>query len=134
MAIHIDELLSRFEYVKPNGKDKWMCRCSAHNDRGPSLSIRLLPDGRILIWCFAGCGAADILAAIGLSLRDLYPDGALDHHMRGIRSHNKDASYYRTVLAIADADRAAGKKLTTEDLEIERDAFLQLRRLQPTNR
>ena len=24
--------------------------------------------------CFAGCGASDILATIGLSLRDLFPD------------------------------------------------------------
>jgi hypothetical protein len=31
-------------------------------------------DGRALLHCFAGCGAADVLAAVGLSLADLFPE------------------------------------------------------------
>ena len=44
----------------PNGG---LCRCPAHDDRRPSLSIR--PGRtRLLLHCFAGCRAADILRAL----------------------------------------------------------------------
>lgn len=40
-----------------------MCRCPAHDDRNPSLSVR--PGRtRLLLHCFAGCEAADILRAL----------------------------------------------------------------------
>lgn len=40
-----------------------MCRCPAHDDRTPSLSVR--PGRtRLLLHCFAGCGAQDILRAL----------------------------------------------------------------------
>ncbi len=40
-----------------------MCRCPAHADRTPSLSIRQ-GDRGILVTCHAGCEAADVLRAI----------------------------------------------------------------------
>lgn len=40
-----------------------MCRCPAHNDRTPSLSIRQ-GDRAILVTCFAGCRNEDVLRAI----------------------------------------------------------------------
>jgi hypothetical protein len=68
-------LLSRFESVR--GKHpKWIARCPAHEDRSPSLSVKALDDGRVLVHCFAGCGAADVMAAVGLTLAALYPKGA----------------------------------------------------------
>lgn len=40
-----------------------MCRCPAHADRRPSLSIR--PGrSRLLLHCFAGCSATEILSAL----------------------------------------------------------------------
>lgn len=41
-----------------------LCRCPAHDDRTPSLSVRL-GRRRLLFHCFAGCDAASILAALG---------------------------------------------------------------------
>jgi putative DNA primase/helicase len=41
-----------------------MCRCPAHDDRTPSLSVRL-GRSRLLLHCFAGCRASDILRALG---------------------------------------------------------------------
>ena len=55
-----------------SGND-WMCRCPAHDDRSPSLSIRELSDGCVLIKCWAGCGAQSIVEAVGLVLADLFP-------------------------------------------------------------
>ena len=49
-------------------------RCPGHRDKTPSLSVRELPDGRVLVHDFAGCDVHDILAAVGLSLRDLFPE------------------------------------------------------------
>lgn len=40
-----------------------MCRCPAHDDRTPSLSIRL-GRRRLLLHCFAGCSASDILREV----------------------------------------------------------------------
>ena len=40
-----------------------LCRCPAHDDRSPSLSVR--PGrSRLLLHCFAGCDAAGILRAL----------------------------------------------------------------------
>ena len=39
---------------------KAMCRCPAHADKTPSLSIRQ-GDRGLLVTCFAGCDAGDIL-------------------------------------------------------------------------
>lgn len=71
----VEILLSRLENPKRSGQSVWMAKCCAHDDRSPSLSIRELDDGRVLIHCFAGCGAADVMTAVGLTLADLFPDG-----------------------------------------------------------
>lgn len=39
------------------------CRCPAHEDRDPSLSVRQGHDG-ILVHCFAGCDPGDVLREI----------------------------------------------------------------------
>lgn len=55
------ELVERLRgHWSPSGG---MCRCPAHQDRRPSLSIRA-GRTRILLHCFAGCEAADILRAL----------------------------------------------------------------------
>jgi len=69
-----DKLLNRLDGLRDNGRGRWMARCPAHDDRSPSLSIRETDDGIILLRCFAGCSAADMLAAVGLELRDLFPE------------------------------------------------------------
>ncbi len=65
--------LSRLDGVKTNGSFKWLARCPAHNDRSPSLAIKLVDD-RILIHCFAGCSVHAVLDAVGLDMADLFPD------------------------------------------------------------
>jgi hypothetical protein len=42
----------------------WLCRCPAHDDKGPSLSVADGPDGKLLLNCFAGCSFAEIRAAL----------------------------------------------------------------------
>jgi hypothetical protein len=68
-----ENLLQRLERVKKTGADKWIARCPAHDDKAPSLAIRELDDGRVLLHCFAGCGAAEVLDALDMDFSELYP-------------------------------------------------------------
>src|SRR5713101_909594 len=54
----------------------WKACCPAHADREPSLSIGLGEQGQVLLKCFAGCSLERILEAMGLTITDLFPDGA----------------------------------------------------------
>jgi hypothetical protein len=72
-------LLSRLDRVKRTGSGRWIARCPAHDDRGPSLAIRELDDGRVVVHCFAGCEAESVLGAVGLSFSDLYPEKRVEH-------------------------------------------------------
>jgi len=69
----VQRLLARLEAVRRTGPSSWMASCPAHEDRSPSLSIREGDDGRVLIYCFTGCGAIEILDALGLDFADLFP-------------------------------------------------------------
>lgn len=73
-----EALLQRLDHVRARGSGRWSARCPAHDDRGPSLSIKETPDGTTLVHCFAGCSVDAIVAAAGLDLADLFPprDGA----------------------------------------------------------
>jgi len=53
------------------GHGKWQARCPAHDDRSPSLSIAEGGDGRTLVHCWAGCSISAVLAAAGMSWRDM---------------------------------------------------------------
>lgn len=48
-----------------------MCRCPAHDDRTPSLSVRV-GDRQLLFHCFAGCKTESVIRALG-ALRMLGP-------------------------------------------------------------
>lgn len=64
--------LTRLDGVRST-RTGWLARCAAHEDQNPSLSIRFGDDGRILLHCFAGCPVEAVCAALGLSVRDLFP-------------------------------------------------------------
>jgi len=80
-----DAFLSRLEKVKRTGAGQWIARCPAHEDRSPSLSVRELEDGRILVHCFAGCSVEEILNAAGLTFEALFPDKPIDQRARPLR-------------------------------------------------
>lgn len=65
-------LLNRLDGVKQTAPGRWLARCPAHKDRSPSLSIRELDDGRVLLHDFGGCEVGDVLETIGLTLSDLF--------------------------------------------------------------
>lgn len=74
-----DALISRLEHVRQTGPGRWQARCPAHDDKGPSLSIRELDDGRVLVHCFAGCDVEAVLGAVGLNMEALFPPREIHH-------------------------------------------------------
>ena len=67
----INRLLSRIDGVRETAPDQYAARCPSHDDKSPSLSVRAVDD-RVLVHCFSGCDAEEIMAAVGLSLSDLF--------------------------------------------------------------
>lgn len=69
----VDLLLSRLRNVKQTGRGKWIASSPTREDKRPSLAIRELPDGRILLHDFGGSDVGEIVDAVGLTLSDLFP-------------------------------------------------------------
>lgn len=67
-------VLERLEGVKQRGRDQWSACCPAHGDKTPSLSIKETESGHVLVHCFAGCGAQDILESVGLTFESVMPE------------------------------------------------------------
>ena len=116
----INDLLSRLQKVRKNGKDYMAC-CPSHNDRSPSLAIAEKEDGRILLKCFAGCSADEVLGAIGLELKDVMPENVGYHRRKPERVpfNSRDVlSAVRTdmsVFLVLAKDMQGGKVLTATE-------------------
>ncbi len=115
-----ETLLSRLDGVRATGAGRYLAKCPAHRDRSPSLSIREVGDGRTLLHCFSGCAPADVLAAVGLNMADLFPDRPLDHHIPRERAPFNAMDILRavtfevTVVCLVAADLLNGKTTTRE--------------------
>ena len=70
-------LVERVNGLRCTGPNRWIARCPAHEDRQPSLAIRKLDDGRVLVHCFSGCSVGDVLASVGLRFDALFPPSKL---------------------------------------------------------
>jgi putative DNA primase/helicase len=58
--------------LQPQQKGKgFIARCPAHEDRAPSLRIDE-GDGKVVLYCHAGCDTRDVVAALGLQMADLF--------------------------------------------------------------
>ncbi|MGH7559151.1 MAG: hypothetical protein ACREMD_15500, partial [Gemmatimonadota bacterium] len=68
----VERVLGGLEHVRRSGGG-WMARCPAHEDRSPSLAISEGDDGRVLLYCHAGCSFEQIVAALGLRPGELFP-------------------------------------------------------------
>ena len=120
----VDKILDRLEGLglKQSSADRWMAKCPAHLDRSPSLSIRGLDDGRVLIHCFAGCPTQHVLQAIGLDFGDLF-DKPLAHHLPPVRGGWSARelvelnAHESCVVALLAEKAAAGAALSASDLD-----------------
>lgn len=74
-----DAFLARCSKVRPTGTGTWVACCPAHADKNPSMTVRELDDGRVLLHCFAGCAVDEILGALGMGFDALFPDKRDDY-------------------------------------------------------
>lgn len=118
----VNQLLQRLAKVRANGENAWSACCPAHEDRSPSLTIKALPDGRILMHCFGGCGTDNVLGALGLSMSDLFPEPLAMHRPRvslpfspmdALQGLQREAG----VLLILATDLATGKPPNDADCD-----------------
>ena len=68
-----ENLLSRLGRVRRTGPDRWIASCPTRDDKHPSMTIRELPDGRVLLHDFGGDSVDEILAALGMGMSELFP-------------------------------------------------------------
>lgn len=108
--------------TKVRGRNgRWTACCPAHNDKSPSLAIRLTDDGRILIHCFGGCSVHSIVTALGMDLTDLFPPR--DGEYRALKSVFTAADLLRviafesSIVYLVASDIARGKEISSDDIE-----------------
>ena len=118
----IESLISRLQKVKSTGRGRWMCACPAHNDKSPSMHIKLEDDGKILINCKAGCGTYEILRSVGLDWVDVMPESPT-HHRQKPRKQVLYASEalqlirFEAMIIVASGMAMVKGTLTTNDLD-----------------
>tara|TARA_R110000796_G_scaffold76768_3_gene171582 strand:+ start:1446 stop:1871 length:426 start_codon:yes stop_codon:yes gene_type:complete len=135
----VEVLLARLEKVRASGGDSWRAQCPCGHASTGQMSIKLLSSGSILIHCHAGHSPMDIVEAMGLSMSDLF-EKPLDQHIRPLymaQKEKKDQSQvddkmqgYDLRLEMAVETREQGGKLSVKDLETERKAWVEKRKLQ----
>lgn len=109
----IDKLLPRLAKVREVASSQWVARCPAHADQHPSLRIRELNDGKVLVKCWAGCSAQDVCGAVGLTLRDLFVS---DGYQRQPRSPSLKAQLHEhLIVQIGAIFQRQGIELSPED-------------------
>lgn len=117
----IDRLLPLLDRVKRTGPNTWIASCPTREDRHPSMTIRELDDGRILLHDFGGDSTGEILAAVNLTFSDLFPDRPLDQRGKPERRPFPAADCLRavafeaTIVALAGAAIIAGEPFNQFD-------------------
>jgi len=120
--------LARLTRARRSGNGKWMAKCPVHGrDRSPSLSITDMGGGDTRIHCFAGCSQKDVLAAFGLTWKDLKGEKQLDREaMRAIeheRRLQEERARYRRNLRIRALNKASMWEKVSQELARLLNAF-----------
>jgi len=106
----VDNVLERLERVKRNGGG-WTARCPSHQDREPSLSVAVGDGDRVLLNCHAGCTTDSIVAALGLTMADLFDAPASPVRAPDVRTdYVYEDEEGQPLFRVVRTDRADGGK------------------------
>jgi hypothetical protein len=129
----IENFLSRLTKVRKTGADSWIACCPAHDDKRPSMTVRVVDDGRILAHCFSGCSFQEIIEASGSDINEFFPEKPLYHRAKPLRRPFPAAdvleclSFEASVIYFAASDLSQGKPLSGIDLERLKTAHRRIR-------
>ena len=116
----LDNVLSCLDKVKSAGTNKWKACCPAHDDKNPSLAISETSDGTVLLKCWAGCTAQEIVSAIGLELRDLFPGAKQPRRGPSKQAIEHERAVYQIGKSLLDAGKLSGDDLQRFNLAKQR--------------
>lgn len=135
--MNAEKILAHCQKAKPTGRGTWIACCPAHEDKNPSMTVREADGGVLLVHCFAGCTAEEIVSACGLKMEDLFPERT-DKDFSPAQKRRFPAADVLlmveqeiNIVAIVAGDLAAGRFSPDRDLERMRVAC---RRLQEARR
>jgi hypothetical protein len=111
--MNVEAILKRLRGVRRNGNG-WTAVCPAHDDRNPSLSIDER-DGRILLYCHAGCSTEAVCVALEVELRDLFKEARASRKAEPfiVRAVQREIAGLRSRLTRADRERPVTVVLAT---------------------
>ena len=121
----VNRLLSALLRVRPRGDSSWTALCPVHQEKTPSLSINLLPDGTVLMFCH-GCGGngQQVAEALGIPVSELFPPrphdtpdgpGGRGPYTRNTRDLLAAARREALIVVLAMEDQRQGRELSLED-------------------
>jgi hypothetical protein len=122
-----ETIIARLPDTQSYGKG-WRAACPNCGGKGRKLAINEADDGRILLHCFAGCDAADVVKSAGLTLADLFPvrlaaDSPLERRQRARLAREAQwgaalemLALESMIVSIAAKDLAQRDRLSDEDL------------------
>tara|TARA_R110000824_G_scaffold260422_1_gene449096 strand:+ start:36 stop:428 length:393 start_codon:yes stop_codon:yes gene_type:complete len=124
-----DELINKLSFVKEvkprrDHKRSWIAQCPAHKDNSPSLYVDEGASGNVLIKCWSGCGAIDVLQSVSADWSILFPE---DGYRQEAKRIVQDVNYHELRLQISQAGRERGEKQSQEDKNSELDSWKALR-------
>ena len=140
----IDNVLGRLENVVEKEKYQYRAKCPVHQkpeSRKQTLSIKENPDGSAMIHCFAGCDYEEVLGAVGLEKKHLFPPDPAwfyEPNQKSLRQVVDDCKPAATLVQVYVAEMMRPKtwqvladalKLDKRDLWILQGAAQDLRRL-----
>ena len=117
----VNTLLSHLTKTKRTGNGRYLACCPAHPDKRPSLSIRELDDGRVLVKCFAGCSVEEVLHAVGLEFDSLFPEKLIGHclhperHPFSAKDILEAVRHETLIVSVAASNIAHGETLVEDD-------------------
>src|SRR2546426_2985705 len=74
--------------------NRWKCRCPAHDDRNPSLSVWQDDEGKLGLKCYAGCETRAVVESLGFTMQQVFGGRNSDNGDRrtGTRRTRQSAS------------------------------------------
>jgi putative DNA primase/helicase len=119
--VRLSDLLAKLPDVEQTA-DGYLVHCPAHDDSKQSLRLTVSDAGKVLMRCRAGCETKDVVAALGMTMRDLatMEAGDVDPSVVAV-SRDVDASPEDVARLAVKLDAYATALLTEEDADPARE-------------